>query len=175
MTSVKIQYLALIFALCLGSCSSNKSNPRKVVRFGLNDKMCLAGKEQLQPSSKSEFIEYEQNCLPSTMSIPLNRVIDAGNYQIYIGIPITSALDKVSTAMYKHFEGKVLEKREDTRSKEAIIKSAYLYNYQLIHKTKSKNVFVFNLVSKDESLVRKFYAEKYLIKKLNCEKKKQTK
>lgn len=172
---MKIQYLWLIFVLFLGSCSgtkNNSANNSKVVHFGLNDKMCLIEGEQAQPNSKSGLIEYEQNCIPQTISIPLNKTIEAAKYQIYIGIPITSSLDKLKQAINQQYKENILEKRSNSKTQEFLIKSSYLYNYQVVHKTKSKNVFVFNLVSKDAKLVKKFYDEKYLINKLNCEKKK---
>lgn len=168
--------LMIILLVIISGCNKSQSkekeseNNEKTVKFGLNGVLCLEGAEKGTSISKDILIDYEQNCSLPNISVPLNKTVDAGEYQIHIGIPVTSSSEKLIKEITSNPKIKVLDKKNSSNNSELFLKSTYLYNYQVVYQNKANNIFILNLVSKDSSLVQNYFNEGYLLKKMNCEK-----
>ena len=74
-------YILLFLVVVFTACNSGGN---KTISYGLNQKFTLEESEQEVPSTKERVKIFEFLCTPRDISLPINKIIEAENYGIYI-------------------------------------------------------------------------------------------
>lgn len=159
MKNITIFFLVLL-SFSIVSC--NKSNGKHLV-YGMNQTFQLMDGEQEVTATKERVRVYEFLCAPGDISLPINKVIEANNYGIYISFADTS----LTTTQYIHLltsdSTRVLvSKHQATIANTSAtsllmrVNDIYVTQYWKSSKVPGMNE-VFSLITKDSALAKSVF------------------
>jgi hypothetical protein len=77
----------VITLICCSACDSSSNHE---LTYGANQSFRLENGEVEMPTSKSRIDIYESLCVPTELSLPINRIIQSKNYVLYISFADTA-------------------------------------------------------------------------------------
>ena len=148
------------FLLFLLSCCSNNS----YIDVGFKNKLKLENKERIMPITATSLNQFQEYAVKYSHEMAINRFIKGENYTIYIGI-LTKENIKANTFDLKDSFNNILLLQNLDSSKKYLLKFQDFFYYSTY--TEAKNSIFLTVMSKDSTLINKFYVHDFLFKKLH--------
>lgn len=146
------------------------NNSGKVVKYGLNQKFVLQEGEMEVAADKDRVKVYEYLCVPTEISIPINRVVEAKTYGIYISFADSGITAHSYIELLKQDTSKIIlgtrTSAIDNQSVDAVLfRSGSVFLSQYWKKAKATNMQeVFTMMTNDSTLARSVYADDVFLK-----------
>jgi len=154
-------FLIILFLTC--SCNS-------VCRFGISQKYILGKNEKVQKLDQLLVDKYEQLFNKDSLNVPLNKLVSAKNYRIYIGVLLSSQSSDLFSAYQSDTLIHILDQQVQgsTISFLSEISGAYYYSY--LYSSQKDHLSYLLSFEGDSALVFDKYHQEFLKTKVSNEK-----
>ena len=163
--SFKLLLILLSISVLLFSCNS-----ASYVRFSLKEKYYLSENERELTRDTMLLNSYDKFNNDLENQVPLEKIIAGKNYLVYLGTAINNQPETMYEVYKKDTSHTIFDNRttiyKNFTTYEFFTKKTGDYNYKIIFKNKSPYTSVINIVSTDSIIIKNFYNNKYIAKKL---------
>lgn len=145
------------------------------VQYGAKEKYILSNNEKKQPIDSTILLKYEPYNQDIEKQVPLQRYINAPEYDLFIGLAIFNTPEQM-VDFYKNNKSYNIQIIDTIKIKKTYFYKIFSkyndsYNLKIIFKSKkSYHTAILNFVSKDKKNLEKLNDNKYLFKEKLCKK-----
>ena len=152
--------LIALSILLFSSCSS-------YIRYGLTQKYYLSSVEKEIAPEQERIQAYENVVNIDTLNVPLNKIIAADDYNVFLGVSLQNSAKGLLSIYKKYNEFNFLSEKEENDTLSILFKKNNGLYYSILYDSEKDRFSYILLLTGDPAVVRNKFNTNFLINKLS--------